>query len=251
MNSCIDFLLTRFRAHSGADAIVWHAKTYNYRWLVERVHHWHDYLVHNDIAPGTVIALKSDYSPNAIALLLALIEARCVIVPTTVAGLDKIEPEFAIQIDAHDDVVFSARTPVRSARYEQFGPSDRPLIVTQARGLPSGQTIAHYVLDLLVVSTTTPCALDRPIQSRNGHMPLMMLLPFDALSGLKLLFATLAQSGCVITVDDCSVDTLQATIQQHQIDITLQTQLMQSYGQVDIPPQWLQLVGQSEPAIAA
>ena len=37
----------------------------------------------NQINKGTVVAIEGDFSPNSIALLLALIEKACIIVPLT------------------------------------------------------------------------------------------------------------------------------------------------------------------------
>src|SRR5688572_9509813 len=70
----IDFLLDVFRANDTRDAIVWREQSISYGWLVDAVDRWSRSLADASVAPGTVVSLECDFSPTAIALLLALVE---------------------------------------------------------------------------------------------------------------------------------------------------------------------------------
>ena len=79
----IDFLRTVFGKCRDSPAVIWLDRSYTYASLLERVDHWVRRVDADGIAPGAVVALEGDFSPNSIALLLALMERRCIIVPQT------------------------------------------------------------------------------------------------------------------------------------------------------------------------
>ena len=79
----IDFLFEIFRKNAGSEAVIWHDKSFLYGDLLDRTNDWCSYLRKNQIAIGTVTAIEADFSPNAIALMLALVESGCIAVPLT------------------------------------------------------------------------------------------------------------------------------------------------------------------------
>ena len=75
------FLKQVFREKAHAEAIIWHGRSYTYAWLYDRIAYWVDLLTAKGIEPGQVVLLQGDFSPNAVAVLLGLIEMRCVSIP--------------------------------------------------------------------------------------------------------------------------------------------------------------------------
>ena len=61
--------------------IIWREQMYSYAWLREHVEAWKSRLAAANIVRGAVVAIEGDYSPEVIALLLALIDAGCIVVP--------------------------------------------------------------------------------------------------------------------------------------------------------------------------
>src|SRR5437868_11108534 len=107
----LDFLFDIFRANGGAEAIVWKDRSFTYGELLDRTEHWRDYLQKSDVATGTVTAIEADFSPNAIALMLALVESGCIVVPLTSSVAAKktefmttAETEVSLQLDWFDEV---------------------------------------------------------------------------------------------------------------------------------------------------
>src|SRR5262245_37198713 len=106
----IEFLLDGFAANRDRDAIVWRDASVSYGWLLERVRHWSARLESEGVSQGSVVAIEADFSPNAVALFLALAGRRCVLVPLTssVAAqkaefLEVGEVETVFSIDDRDD----------------------------------------------------------------------------------------------------------------------------------------------------
>ena len=68
----IDFLLRVFEENRNDSAIVWKDKIYSYEWLLEHVQYWQQQIKLEEVEPGAVVIIEADFSPNSIALLLAL-----------------------------------------------------------------------------------------------------------------------------------------------------------------------------------
>src|SRR5207248_8054678 len=81
------------RANSEKDAVIWQGRAYRYAWLYEGVSSWDAVLEERGVRPGGVVSLEADFSPNAIGLLLALIQRSCIVVPLT-ASVEVKKSEF-------------------------------------------------------------------------------------------------------------------------------------------------------------
>ena len=88
-----DFLLDVFRKNREKEAIVWKNKSFDYQWLLDHVHSWKLEIQKENITAGTVVILEADFSPTALALLLVLIDAGCIIVPLT-SSVESQKSEF-------------------------------------------------------------------------------------------------------------------------------------------------------------
>ena len=99
----IDFMLEVFQKNQDKTAIIWKDKFFNYKWLLDQVISWQEKIKKEKIESGTIIILEADFSPNALALLLVLIEMDYIIVPLT-SSIESQKPEF-IEI-AEGEVLF-------------------------------------------------------------------------------------------------------------------------------------------------
>jgi len=106
----IAFLCEAFQQHATDDAVIWNGQPYTYGWLLEQLDRWRTRLDQEQVEPGTVTMLEADFSPNAVALFLALAERGCILIPLTEAVQGKreefieiAEGEVTVQIDADDN----------------------------------------------------------------------------------------------------------------------------------------------------
>ncbi len=79
----IGFMLEVFEKNQEKEAIIWKDQIYHYNWLLDRIEYWKQQIQANSISCGTVTIIEADFSPNAIALFLALIDHACILVPLT------------------------------------------------------------------------------------------------------------------------------------------------------------------------
>ena len=85
----ISFLIEGFKRRGSQDAVVWGEQSYSYAWLLEKISFWREQLDNNNVNLSSIVALEGDFSPNAIAAFLALIERKCIVVPLTSSVSEK------------------------------------------------------------------------------------------------------------------------------------------------------------------
>ena len=89
----VGFLLERFGRNADRDAVIWDGRAWSYGRLLETIEDWWRRLDAASLPAGSVVSIEADFSPNAVALLLALVERRCIVVPLT-RSVEGKKPEF-------------------------------------------------------------------------------------------------------------------------------------------------------------
>jgi len=213
----IDFLSRSFAEFASGDAIVWNGRAIRYAEIGERLSHWTAELQTTGIAPGSVVALEGDFSPNSIALFLALVERACIVVPqSNVSRKGRVRKdeiaqiEHFCEIDAADNVAF--RVADRTAEgplYAVLRSRNHPGLVLFSSGT-SGEPKAavHDFVPLL-----------EKFHTRRTALRTLNFLLFDHWGGLNTLLHTLSNGGTVVTVRDRSPESVCSLIEQHKVHL--------------------------------
>lgn len=213
----IDFLKDAFERNKNKAAIVWHDRTFQYSWLLQRVAHWEKWIDRNRIPPGTVVALEGDFSPNGIALFLALLGRRCVLVPlssTVGPQMEEFkniaETERSFVLDEKDDVNIVCHPRNASHRlYQELRRSCHPGLVLFSSGSTGGsKAVVHDMVRVLAKFKV----------SRRPFRAITFLL-YDHIGGVNTMLHILSNGGCAVTVADRSPDTVLAAISRHQVEV--------------------------------
>lgn len=214
----INFLIDVFRKNQEKDAIVWGDTIYTYGKLLSTVQKWVNSSEMQIIAPGSIVALEADFSPNAVALMLALIERACIIVPLTASIASKKETfyqiaqiESIIKIDQRDDVFFSKTCLNRVDRelLHTLKKSNHPGLILFSSGSTGENKAALHDFVPLLGKFKLP---------RHSKRILTFLL-FDHIGGINTLLYTLSNAGCVVTVQERSPKAICAAIEKHQVEV--------------------------------
>jgi acyl-coenzyme A synthetase/AMP-(fatty) acid ligase len=213
----IDFLLDRFREHAERDAIVWRDRAYSYGWLADRVRHWQDRLDMEGVGMGAVVSLEADFTPNSIAMLLALMEHGSVIVPLT-TSVEMKKPEFrsiaevelTILVDERDDAAFvSTGAEAGHQLLLQLKRRRHPgLILFSSGSTGKNKASVHDFVPLL----------EKFRVPRHSKRAISFLL-FDHIGGVNTLLYNLSNAGCVITCEDRSPDAVCSVIERHRAQL--------------------------------
>jgi long-chain acyl-CoA synthetase len=214
----IDFFLERFENNKDQPAIIWQEKIVSYGELLGRYNDAISFLKSNNIVKGEIVSVTGDFSPNAIVVLLALINNKNIIVPfnAPIKESESIKFEIAqveksIIVDLITDTL-SFETRNTTADHEYFKllrEREAPglvLFTSGTSGFPKGAV--HDFSKLLNKFKT----------ARSTFRTINFLL-FDHWGGLNTLFHTLSNCGVVLALRNRKPDAVCEFIEQYKIEL--------------------------------
>lgn len=213
----IDWQLERFASEPASTAMIWRDREFSYGDLHDRVLAWEKTLVDQGISAGDSVGVIGDYSPEAVACLLALLRLKTILVPLARDSADQHDEFFRvaeldrlITIDMED--AFELTRPGLRAdhplltRLRDMDTAGLVLFSSGSTGKPKG--IVHD-LEALLVKFQTP---------RHRFCTINFLL-FDHIGGVNTIFYTLANLGCTVVPRDRSVGGVCDAIQRHSVEL--------------------------------
>ena len=213
----IDFLREKFKEAQDNDALVWRGNAYSYGYLRDALDASVAALKDAGVESGTVVGLEADFSPRSIAMLLALVDRGCVIVPLS-SSVEAKKPEFretaqietTIRIDDGDQLEFSA-TGVEADQpiLRRLKEESRPGLVLFSSGSTGKSKAAVHDFVPMLEKYKVP---------RHSLRTITFLL-FDHIGGVNTLLYNLSNAGCVITVEDRRPETICAAIQDYRVEL--------------------------------
>jgi len=213
----IEFLIADFEEFGDNEAIIWKDKSYSYRWLKEKVQSWPEMIRTAGIPKGAVVALEADFSPNAVALFLALAEHACVLVPLTSSVamkkqefLDVAQCEYIIQIDSADQVTIDG-LPRRADHeyYRRLRDLQHPgLILFSSGSTGKSKAAVHDLTGIL-----------EKFKTRRFAQRAITFLLYDHIGGVNTMLHILSNGGCIVTVQDRSPEAVLSAIEKHKVEL--------------------------------
>lgn len=212
----LDWLYRVFDDARNRDFIIWREHRYSYAWLREHIEAWNSRLSAN-IVRGAVVAVEGDYSPEVIALLLALIDTGCIVVPLAGSGAAQRE-EFKSIAEVEKAICFSEGDRFEIVSYGRAvdNPLTKKLIAMGDPGLvlfSSGSTgkskaALHNFARLL-----------EKFQVRRHSLVTLTMLLLDHIGGLNTLFYVLSNGGTVVAVDNRDPEQICSAIARHHVEL--------------------------------
>lgn len=213
----VDFLLKVWEENAGREAIVWRDESYTYGWLAERFRQWHERLAAEGLEKGSVVSIEADFSPNSVALFLALAEGAHVLVPLTLSVKSKREEftktaqvEFSVMIDERDGVAFTRLNNTAShPLYQTLRDAGHPGLVLFSSG-STGESKAA-VHDLVPL-------LDK-FRLRRAALRTITFLLYDHIGGVNTMLHTLSNGGCIVAVEERTPDAVLSAVERHKVEL--------------------------------
>lgn len=211
----IDFLLEAFAVNKDKEAMIWQDQSFCYAWILAATHAKLDFLKER-LKPNSVVSLEADFSPNSVAVLLALIECGCIIVPLTDTVAHKkaefreiSEVEFVISITINDEIVIEhTGTTVEHEFLLHLKSETRPGLILFSSGSTGKSKAALHDFVPLLEKFKVP---------RHAMRTITFLL-FDHIGGVNTLLYTLANGGCVVTVKERSPEEVCRSVEKYQVE---------------------------------
>ncbi|MBM4780053.1 MAG: AMP-binding protein [Archangiaceae bacterium] len=213
----LDWLFTRFEAAGDAPALIHLDQPSTYRWLLERTRHWSAEFQRLGIE-GRSVALEADYSPIAIAVVLALIERGNVVVPLT-STVESRKPEFRAIAEVSARIIIGADEQPRCEVDPAPAPKNELLTRLLATGHPglvlfsSGSTGApkaalHDFIPLL-----------EKFKVQRHTLRTITFLLLDHIGGINTLLYVLSNTGTIVTLADRNPESVCAAIARHRVEL--------------------------------
>ena len=212
----MDWLLSKINNYDRKIFCVYKDATFSYAWLLQRVNLLESMISNYD--EKSVFSIQSDYTPNSIAMLIALAKKRKIIVPIISDVADEIKEKLSISqcemiIKFKDEgPVYELVGRVQSSNilYEQIQAKGHSGLVLFSSGSTGDPKAIVQDLDILTV-------VFRSKKPRN--LKFLIFLLFDHIGGLNTLFNALSMGATVIIPDDREPDYIGSLIEKHEITL--------------------------------
>ena len=212
----LDFFISVWHEHLTADAIVWNNEAYSYEWLLNRVGFWSEWLITEGVESGQVVVIQGDFSPNSIALLFALVKRGCIVIPLSrrhphqAQLIQTAEAEVSIEISGDDAASMARLGRVAShplyARLRALGHPGLVLFSSGSSGEP--KAALHDMVPLL-----------QKFRVRREPLRTVSFLLYDHIGGVNTLLHTVANHGCLITIQDRTPDDVLRVVEQQRVEL--------------------------------
>jgi acyl-coenzyme A synthetase/AMP-(fatty) acid ligase len=213
----LEFLRSVFAEHREHDALIWNDRGFTYGWLLEAMDRAADELAADGLAPSSIVSIEADFSPTAVAAILALMEQSCVVVPLTESVREK-KPEFrevaqvehVVEIDAADRlrIASTGRRVDHTLLLEVKKRGHPGLVLFSSGSTGKSKAALHDLLPML-----------EKYKVRRHTMRTITFLLFDHIGGFNTLLYNLSNGGCIVTVPERSPDTVCRAIERHRVEL--------------------------------
>ena len=211
----LDWLYLVFDDARDRDFIVWREQRYSYGWLRDQIEAWKSRLAAANIVRGTVVAIEGDYSPEIIALLLALIDTGCIVVP--LAGSNTLQrEEFKSIAEVQAAICFSEGDRFDIISYDRavnnpltlklIAMGDPGLVLFSSGSTGKSKAALHNFARLL-----------EKFQVRRNSLITLTMLLLDHIGGLNTLFYVLSNAGTVVAVENRDPEQICSAIARHRV----------------------------------
>jgi long-chain acyl-CoA synthetase len=213
----LKWMRERFAERGGDEAIVWGDRSYTYDWLRERIAREHLELESMKAGPGTVVVLSGDYSPRAVALLIAIAERGAIAVPLSPAAsaeagalIELAEAEVVLTL-GEGEAIAASRTGRTSshALYEKLRERGSPGLVLFTSGSTGKPKAVVHDLGRLF----------EKFEVKKQKLRTMSFLLFDHIGGINTLLYTLSNGGTLVIPGDHDPDLVAGGIARHKVEL--------------------------------
>jgi acyl-CoA synthetase (AMP-forming)/AMP-acid ligase II len=212
-------LIDRFIQHEQSKFLIWRDTAYSYQWLSDAVNTWEQKLCAAGIAPGAIVMLEGDFSPQSIAAMLALLNHRCIIAPLTQGAaaqendlLCSVPVDFAVKVEETDQgtiqFLSSAGLPHHQLLAELSHRRHPGLILLTSGSTGKAKAVLHDFEPFL-----------EKFKFAKHPLRTIGFLLFDHVAGLDTLFYVLASGGCLIALPDRAPETVCTLIEKYKAQV--------------------------------
>ena len=210
----VSFLLNVLLANKDADAVMTEKETYSYSDIYGEYVIAKQLLEQNNINTGQIVSIMSDFSEKVIAILIALIERDCILVPISpvVKEKDKYisisQTEFVIDLcDESPNIYKMDILPSHKMLLNLKGKA--PGLILFSSGTTGEPKAALHNL----------CFLLEKFKKPGKSLRTISFLLFDHIGGFNTLFHTLSNGGQFVLINSRDADVVCRMIERYKVEL--------------------------------
>ena len=211
----IKFLLKIFRENQQQVALIYREKEYTYQWLLDSFTTYTQKLQANNIAVGSVVAVRSDFNPDSVGLMLALIDNGNCFVPisyavkTTEEFYNIAEVEYVLEFNETDLVITKRNATPKHEILLKLKENKSPgLILFSSGSTGKSKAAVHDFVPLL-----------EKFRVRRKALRTITFLLFDHIGGVNTLLYILSNAGTIVTVEDRNPSNVCRLIEKYKVEL--------------------------------
>jgi acyl-coenzyme A synthetase/AMP-(fatty) acid ligase len=212
----IQFFIDKMRDNPNNEAILSSKFSLTCGQLLALMEKYSAWLDDNKIPSGAVVSFDGDYSPESLALFLALAENRNIMVPLSkdsqhhfVEFREIASTEYDISLGDSEPLLVETGRTANQDIYNSLKEKDAPGLVLFSSGSTGKSKGIVQDLDKLMAKFKTP----------RKALRMLIFLQLDHIGGVNSLLYSLANNGAVIVADDRTPESVCAAIETYKGEV--------------------------------
>lgn len=227
-NDSINFLIKKIKSFGNAAAIITNKTEFSYADLLANYEKAKSNLAETAVPNNSVVAVRGEFSPVTIGLMLALIEKNCIYVP--IATAVKTVPKFLeiAEVQYFFDCAANCQADCQKAEQSNFSVMQK-ICEAQPKHKILQTLITNNAPGLVLFSSGTtgePKAavhdlrpmLDKYKKSGKALRAIAFLL-FDHIGGFNTVLYNIANGGLLVTPAKRTPEEIATAVQKHKIEL--------------------------------
>jgi long-chain acyl-CoA synthetase len=212
----IDFLKERFNKNLDKTAFIWNEQFFSYSWLLKKIDYYKNEIIQSGISSGSVIILEGKYSPDSVAVLLALIEIGAITAPVTTEIESKLieyrsvsQAEFIAFLESGKLSINKTDNFADNNLYRLIREHHHPGLILFSSGTSGTIKGALHDFSRLLIKYHKP---------GKDFITLAFML-FDHIGGIDTLFYSLSNASTIVTIENRSPESICSAIDRFKIEV--------------------------------